>query len=190
MTAMTTEKLYGGRADGKKLRPSPQLVVGIAHEREHTDNVAIAREIASDHLVEDPDYYTKLAEIEKAGKAIPGMPGYFITRDGTVYSDRQAGGGGGRKAEMHKVTTTDAGHNYKRVVLMVGGKKTTKYVHDLVVLAYGGRKKRAGEHIRHLDGDTKNTSAGNLRPGSPKENGEDRVKHGTAARKSLILWTE
>lgn len=33
-------------------------------EMEHTPHIEIAREIALDHLKEDPKYYTKLAEIE------------------------------------------------------------------------------------------------------------------------------
>lgn len=118
-------------------------------------------------------------------KPIPGAAGYFITRGGTVYSDRQAGGGGGRKDSMHVVTATDAGHKYHRVVLMINGKKTTKYIHDLVASTFSGKTKKKGDQIRHLDGNKDHNTAGNVEPGTPKENGEDRVKHGTAARKSL-----
>ena len=32
---------------------------------EHTDDPDLAREIAMDHLTEDPDYYTKLEKVEK-----------------------------------------------------------------------------------------------------------------------------
>lgn len=39
-----------------------QLKVGIEHEKEHTTHEAIAREIALDHLNEDPHYYKKLKE--------------------------------------------------------------------------------------------------------------------------------
>ena len=37
-----------------------QLSIGIDVEMEHVDNKRVAREIALDHLVEDPLYYTKL----------------------------------------------------------------------------------------------------------------------------------
>jgi hypothetical protein len=37
-----------------------QLKVGIAVEKEHTNNPQTAKEIAIDHLVEDPEYYSKL----------------------------------------------------------------------------------------------------------------------------------
>ena len=37
-----------------------QLKVGIAVEREHTSDSKAAKEIALDHLTEDPEYYSKL----------------------------------------------------------------------------------------------------------------------------------
>ncbi|MCK5789079.1 MAG: hypothetical protein KAH32_08765 [Chlamydiia bacterium] len=37
---------------------------GISVEMEHTDDPNIAREIAMDHLMEDPVYYKKLKEME------------------------------------------------------------------------------------------------------------------------------
>lgn len=37
-----------------------QLQHGIKVESEHTSDKTTAREIALDHLAEDPDYYTKL----------------------------------------------------------------------------------------------------------------------------------
>lgn len=39
---------------------------GTAIEMEHTDDREVAEQIALDHLMEDPDYYKKLATIEKA----------------------------------------------------------------------------------------------------------------------------
>lgn len=61
------EKLKGGTADN---RPDSdfdeeQLKIGIEHEREHTENDDIAKEIAKDHLSEDPNYYRKIEKIEK-----------------------------------------------------------------------------------------------------------------------------
>jgi hypothetical protein len=37
---------------------------------EHTNDRAVAREIAVDHLTEDPKYYDKLEKIEKHGGEI------------------------------------------------------------------------------------------------------------------------
>jgi hypothetical protein len=41
-----------------------QLEMGIKVETEHTDDFAVATKIATDHLNEDPQYYTKLAKME------------------------------------------------------------------------------------------------------------------------------
>lgn len=61
------DKIPGGLADKgapKGLDPK-QLEMGIKVEMEHTDDPAVAREIALDHLTEDPKYYTKLKQVKK-----------------------------------------------------------------------------------------------------------------------------
>lgn len=42
-----------------------QLEMGIKVEQEHTSNKKVAEKIALGHLVEDPYYYDKLAEMER-----------------------------------------------------------------------------------------------------------------------------
>lgn len=42
-----------------------QLEHGITVEHEHTSKNDVAREIALDHLNEDPHYYEKLKKVEK-----------------------------------------------------------------------------------------------------------------------------
>lgn len=42
-----------------------QLEMGIKVEKEHTSDHKTAREIALDHLMELPDYYTRLKKVEK-----------------------------------------------------------------------------------------------------------------------------
>jgi hypothetical protein len=42
-----------------------QLMKGIEIEREHSNDIKLNKKIALDHLVEDPDYYTKLQKIEE-----------------------------------------------------------------------------------------------------------------------------
>jgi hypothetical protein len=62
------EKLIGGLGDNAKddeFDPE-ELKMGIAHEMEHTNDEAVAKEIAADHLSENPRYYTDLKNIEKA----------------------------------------------------------------------------------------------------------------------------
>jgi len=62
------EQIKGGLADGKSddLFDAEQLQNGISIEMEHTNDEAIAKEIAKDHLTEDPEYYIKLAKMEKS----------------------------------------------------------------------------------------------------------------------------
>lgn len=43
-----------------------QLPKGIQVEKEHTKDSNLAREIAMDHLAEDPNYYIKLKRIEES----------------------------------------------------------------------------------------------------------------------------
>jgi len=61
------DRLPGGLADEvdyDTLDPE-QLAMGIEVERQHAgDNTALARQIAADHLVEIPDYYTRLARMQ------------------------------------------------------------------------------------------------------------------------------
>jgi hypothetical protein len=42
-----------------------QLSKGMKVEKEHTGDLAMAREIALDHLNEFPDYYDRLEKVEK-----------------------------------------------------------------------------------------------------------------------------
>jgi len=60
------DKVPGGRADKKKPEDfdPKELAMGIKVEREHTDDPDMPREIAMDHLTEDPKYYTHLKEME------------------------------------------------------------------------------------------------------------------------------
>ena len=62
----TNDFLAGGKADDAKNEEfdAEQLRMGQHHELEHTDNPAVAMEIAKDHLREDPLYYTKLKRME------------------------------------------------------------------------------------------------------------------------------
>lgn len=72
-----TEKLKGGKGDKMTAaqiaekhkvtveKIKAQVKIGVRVEMEHTDDPHKALEITMDHLVESPDYYTKLKEIEK-----------------------------------------------------------------------------------------------------------------------------
>ena len=57
----------GGAGDNKpdEMFSESELSRGTKHEMEHTSNRNIAKEIAKDHLSEDPEYYKKLERMEK-----------------------------------------------------------------------------------------------------------------------------
>lgn len=69
--AKRADLLPGGKGDGKKPGSAKQREEGCEHEMEHTADPDIACEIASDHLTEDPQYYSKLEKIEKDSAADP-----------------------------------------------------------------------------------------------------------------------
>ncbi|MEM4379141.1 MAG: DUF5661 family protein [Thermoplasmatales archaeon] len=62
------DQIPGGLADKKHAWnfDIKALMHGIEVEMEHTSDPKIAKEIAMDHLTEDPNYYKKLDEMEKA----------------------------------------------------------------------------------------------------------------------------
>jgi len=74
----TTERLLGGKADNKSLGDIAKLHkvsiehiisqfrMGVEIEHEHTTDNELAGEVAKDHLVEDPNYYSKLKKMEES----------------------------------------------------------------------------------------------------------------------------
>ncbi len=66
-TITENDKIPGGLASGMpdSAFDPEQLRAGIEVELEHTTDKAIAKEIAKDHLKEDPKYYTKLQKMEQ-----------------------------------------------------------------------------------------------------------------------------
>ncbi len=58
------DQIPGGPADDAdphEFDPA-ELMMGIAHEMEHTHDPDIAAELAMDHLEENPHYYSELAD--------------------------------------------------------------------------------------------------------------------------------
>lgn len=88
---MKKDFLPGGKGD--KADPSDfdphELEMGIEVEMEHTRNRKIAREIAMDHLSEDPRYYTKLRKIHKESRAM-GNSAYSLKNAVAMMEDVNA----------------------------------------------------------------------------------------------------
>ena len=61
------DSMKGGRADGKAITKYDlnELLMGIKVEQEHTTSRMRALEIATDHLEEFGDYYTRLLKMEE-----------------------------------------------------------------------------------------------------------------------------
>jgi len=61
------DSMKGGRADGKAITKYDlnELLMGIKVEQEHTTSKMRALEIATDHLEEFGDYYTRLLKMEE-----------------------------------------------------------------------------------------------------------------------------
>jgi len=78
----------GGLADEKDAVDfnSQQVMIGMGIEMEHTDDPKIALEITMDHLMEIPDYYTRLDKMEKEAEA-EGGEGEVETSDKGVGSE-------------------------------------------------------------------------------------------------------
>jgi hypothetical protein len=78
---MKEDKIKGGKADNKSVKDiakkfgvtvakiNKELKMGIEVEYEHTNSENMAKEIAMDHLMEIPDYYTRLKKMEKEGES-------------------------------------------------------------------------------------------------------------------------
>lgn len=75
---LAEDKIKGGIGDNKtieeiaEMHDAPIVLIklmlqwGIEVEKEHTGDIDMAREIAIDHLTEDPVYYEKLRKMESS----------------------------------------------------------------------------------------------------------------------------
>ena len=126
-------------------------------------------------------------------REVPGHPGYFVSPDGRVFSEWARGGSprGGQRRPLirragdfwHELVGVPNNRGYPHVVLSGGGRqRRTVAVHSLVALVFLGPPPPGKFQVRHLDGNPGNPSLDNLAWGSPRENGADRLRHGTDCR--------
>jgi len=106
-------------------------------------------------------------------RPIPQYSGYYAGVDGEIYSDRL---GYSRKLpkRLHK--------GYYRVNVRDCGtpvKTRVEPVHKLVLNAYVGERP-SGYVCRHLNGNPLDNRPTNICWGTPKENAQDAIRHGTA----------
>lgn len=105
-------------------------------------------------------------------RPVPFAPGYFVSADGVVLSERR-----GVRRKMRPWVSNRSGH--LRVTLRVEGSTVKEYVHRLVALVFIGPPPTAEHEVRHLDGKPVNNDKGNLTWGTHTENMQDMVRHGT-----------
>lgn len=96
-------KLPGGVGDKtpSNIVDPTQLSIGVQIEMEHTNDPAIAKEIAMDHLTEDPKYYTKLVDAGLAKEFQPGTNSGFGDPTTGFNDPARIGNGGLKKGNMH-----------------------------------------------------------------------------------------
>jgi hypothetical protein len=102
-------------------------------------------------------------------RPIPGYEPYQASDLGRVRGIK-----GGRV--LSPVTTQ---YGYHQVSLCVGGKKLSRLVHRLVAFAFIGPQPSPEYDVLHWDGDKMNNRLDNLRWGTPKDNNDDQMRHGT-----------
>jgi hypothetical protein len=106
-------------------------------------------------------------------RLIPGFPGYQVSSDGNVWSDRV---GWALRKDPHWRT----GH--PRVVLYAGGERTRFYVHRLVAMAFVHNPAPSEKgFVLHLNGKSDDCRAENLAWGTRVENAAHARSHGTVA---------
>lgn len=123
------EKLKGGLADKKSLKDiakkhikkggdltsmitklQKQLNMGLKIEKEHTDDPKKAKEIAMDHLAEDPMYYTKIKKMEAKEATTTASSGQYSA---PLFS----------KMETKEATTTASVGAYETPAFLAPSKK-------------------------------------------------------------------
>jgi hypothetical protein len=127
---------------------------------------------------------------------IPGCPGYAAGFYGSVWSRRIVGARGGIGDRWHFLCPTILKSGYLLVgVADQSGHRRTRLVHQLVTLAWLGRRP-AGKEVRHFpDPDKSNNSVPNLRYGTRQENHEDsraldRYSKGSDRWKAILKETD
>lgn len=111
-------------------------------------------------------------------KAIPGLAAFEASNEGHIR--RIAIGKNGHRPRLLKETFVKK-TGYLTVTASMGLSKPACFlVHRLVCLAFHGLPPSADMQVAHGDANRINNRPENLRWATPKENGEDKVRHGNS----------
>lgn len=114
-------------------------------------------------------------------RPIPGAPGYDVNKSGIVRSYHRRGRGkiiGTRANKLKKIFRKNTGYYY--VHLRMNGKRTKVPIHICVLTSFVGPRP-TGYQACHNNGVQTDNRLSNLRWGTPKDNQQDSIKHGTKA---------
>lgn len=114
-------------------------------------------------------------------RPVPGFPGYEVDEFGNVWTDWSISSKPARTSVFRQMKWNLV-RGYPSVSAKTkDGRRTTAYVHCMVLLAFVGPRPD-GHHACHIDGNPANPHVSNLRWGTQKSNGEDKVRHGRSPR--------
>ena len=116
---------------------------------------------------------------------IPGLRGYMVGPDGSVWSFVNWRGKPG-----HKISAHPDRNGYLRIRVYTENGVCGKQVHRLVCSAFHGPQTNRLHQVRHLNGIKTDNRPKNLAWGTAKENARDRDVHGTTARGERNGWSE
>jgi len=129
-------------------------------------------------------------------KTIPGFSNYEASSDGQIrsrgrdvhYSDGRNGRVQERILKQSIQTHRTGFQRYQVNISDDTGRFRPRRVHQLVALAFLGPSE--GRETRHINGDSLDNEAGNLRYGTRLENTRDAITHGTHhnANKTHCKW--
>lgn len=124
-------------------------------------------------------------QISEEWRPIPGFVGYYSASSiGRIRSEDRVVrhySGGPKRLRGAILSPHVSTFGYLQVTLSSQNKLYRFPVHRLVLMAFSGSD-GAGLDCRHLDGDRKNNSIGNLAWGTRAENMADAVRHGRTNR--------
>jgi hypothetical protein len=114
-------------------------------------------------------------------RAIDGWPHYLVGDDGSVWSRKGYGRSKTLSDKYKKMSGCVRPDGYITITLRERGRKSQWLLHSLVLTVFKGPRPRLLEGC-HDNGVKSDCRLSNLYWGTPKRNGEDRVRHGSQVR--------